>query len=417
MYGPEGDVMNRENNLAAYGFDRWGHYMFPSIHRLREGHLLVRVYVGGDGDGRYTKAHEYLNYLSNPSGKEWQHLATLDQGAGRPISDIATLLSNGEEIRFQSREVSVDAGVIKAHAGNYYRLGDLPLKARSIPLFTRKSKQEFWTETSAQWDPQTLLLGTAEEVTEGGRTRPVIRFNLSGPPPITHGFLRSDPWAAGLLVERADGSILVTLDADPRLRPMSDLGADGSFVPQPENYVWKSMDRGRTWTFAASIPASVYGTFFQTRRAHLEPRFSNGDWLAFYRTGGMYCSGGGPLLMRRSSDEGKNWSEAKPIRPCSAGIVTGLMLANGVAVRAYGRPRVFLMFSADGRGENWGNDITLVKPWKNSFEEKSCCNPNFVATGPDRFVFVYSRFDTLDPWGKPRQAVIAQEFVVAKKIK
>lgn len=136
--------------------------------------------------------------------------------------------------------------------------------------------------------------------------------------------------------------------------------------------------------------------------------------MAIYRTRGIY-SGNGPMFLRRSTDQGRTWSEAKATRPCSSGIMPGLMLESGIAVRAYGRPGVYLMFCGDGKGELWGNDVTLIKPWQSQNDALSYNNPHMAATGPDRFVFVYSKFDSPDPWGHPRQAVIAQEFVVSSK--
>ncbi|MDA0660612.1 MAG: hypothetical protein O3C60_17530, partial [Planctomycetota bacterium] len=152
----------------------------------------------------------------------------------------------------------------------------------------------------------------------------------------------------------------------------------------------------------------------QNWRAHLEPRFSDGTWVAIYRTRGIYA-GNGPMFIRRSTDQGKTWSDAQATRPCSSGSMPGLMLENGIAVRAYGRPGVFLMFCGDGKGELWGNDVTLIKPWKSQNDALSCNNPHMTATGPDRFVLVYSKFDMPDPWGQPRQAVVVQEFVVSQK--
>jgi hypothetical protein len=93
----------------------------------------------------------------------------------------------------------------------------------------------------------------------------------------------------------------------------------------------------------------------------------------------------------------------------------GIVLKNGVAVLSYQRPGVFLTFCGDGLGERWGNDVTLVKAWRHQRNENSCCNGSFVVTGPDRFIYAYSKWDVPDPWGQPRQAVIAQEFVVSKK--
>ena len=415
MFGPEGTITDREHNISKLGYDRWGHYMFPSIHSLRNGHMLVRVYVGGDSDSRYQKAHEYLNYISDDGGNSWRHFAAYDHDQERLVTEIGLKLSNNEEIRFRNRIITFDAAKTKPRHKNYYRLGDLPRDLQWIPLLSRKEGAQQWTEERAYWDPDSLLFGREKTVGEGTGTRTLIEATLPGPTAATKSYLRSDPWSSAMMIELPDKSLVVTPDADANLRPMSDLQPTGVFVPLPENYVWRSRDRGRTWKYAASVPAFIYGKFFQTRRAHLETRFPGGDWIALYRTGGMYCSGGGPLLVRRSKDEGLTWSDPKAIRPCSAGTINGLMLENGIAVRAYGRPGAFLMFCGDGKGELWGSDVVLIQPWRNSMEENSCCNPNLISTGPDRFIIVYSKFDVSDPWGQKRQAIITQEFIVSKR--
>ena len=93
----------------------------------------------------------------------------------------------------------------------------------------------------------------------------------------------------------------------------------------------------------------------------------------------------------------------------------GLVLENGIAVYTYQRPGVFLTFCGDGQGDLWGNDVTLVRPWGNQRDENSCCNSSLLATGPDRFIMAYTKWDVPDPWGQPRQAVLVQEFIVSHK--
>ena len=413
MFGPEGNVEDNEGNVARLGFERFGNYMFPQVHRLRDGRLLVRVYVGAE-DPRYNRPTELLNYLSDDGGKSWQHIACYGDDE-RPLTEIAYRLADGEEIRYRSRTVEIEDASIKpwvtasavryssaggtTSSGDYYRLGDLPREMQWLPMLTRKPGQEAWAEEKAYWDPDTLLLGASREAADGGAASRVRRF-ITLPCP-------------GVGQQHRDGSLTLTMDAGSEIRPMSDLRADGTFAPDSLNYVWRSFDRGRSWTFGAVIPAFASGPWFLNWRAHLESDFADGSWVAFYRTRGLYA-GSGPMFTRRSTDQGKTWSPPQATRPGSSGVMPGLMLANGIAVRAYGRPGVFLMFCGDGKGELWGNDVTLIKPWKTQRDALSCNNPNLVATGPDRFVFVYSRFDMPDPWGQPRLAVVAQEFIVSR---
>ncbi|MBM3803328.1 MAG: exo-alpha-sialidase [Acidimicrobiia bacterium] len=417
MFAPEGKVNDRIESISGIGYERWGHHMFPSIHRLRDGRLLARVYVGGEGasPGRFRSAgpHYTLDYLSEDGGQHWLHFASFHQTESmdmvfntgfddRPRTDIAFRLADGEEIRYQRRFMDFDLGdpQVKPYSGNYYRLGDLPRDKQEIPMLTRKPGEEKWTEGKAFWDPDTLLLSQVVGIKEGERTRLVRRMA---------GLVPSG------LMQLKDGSLVIAPDASDSVRPVSDLRPDGTMDSSTENYILRSFDQGRTWKYTGGVPRFTYQTFFDSVRGHLEPRFSGGAWIALYRTTGIYWSGGGPVIMRRSTDEGKTWSEPMPIRPCSGGTLNGLMLENGIAVRAYGRPGAFLMFSADGKGERWGNDVTVDRPTKGMEGENTDNNGNFVPTGPDRFIYAYSRYDRPDPWGQPRLAVIAQEFVVSKK--
>lgn len=420
MFGPDGSVTDRDGNIAKLGFDRWGHYMFPYVHRLRDGHLLVRVHVGGD-DSRYSfmlpmyakGSDELFNYLSGDGGKNWLHMAVydkIDEATELPITEIAFTLSDGEEIRYRPRMVDFDDSNIRPKSGNYYRLGDLPADLQWFPMLTRRPGTDVWNKEKSHWDPDTLILGSEVDVRDGDKTHKIC---LSLP---TFGYSSSGD---DQLAQLPDGSLTVALDATGNIRPMSGMLTDGTFRTDSLNTIWRSHDRGRSWKYAATIPSfKISGEkyqWFQPRRAYVEPRFADGSWVAMFRTGGIYSSQGGPMFTSRSTDEGKSWSKPRAIRPCSAGTMPGIMLENGIAVRAYGRPGAFLTFCADGRGELWGNDVTLVKPWKSQDDENSCCKPHLAITGPDKFVLAYSKWDVPDFSGKPRLAVIAQEFSVSKK--
>ncbi|MBM3804281.1 MAG: exo-alpha-sialidase [Acidimicrobiia bacterium] len=262
-----------------------------------------------------------------------------------------------------------------------------------MPIFTRKPGQEHWTRETAFWDPDLLI-------------RAEMRGQRQLPSPIHT--------SESHIVHLPDGSLVSTVSRHP---VMADVGPDGA-LKAADHLIWRSFDRGRTWKVDGKVPGSNFLPFWHpgvqaTIRAHLLA-LPNGNWVASFRHGGMYSSGGGPLVVRKSSDQGKTWSAPKAIRVPGVNPL-GLALENGVAVLSYQRPGVFLTFCADGKGDLWSNDVTLVKGWRHQRNENSCANGSFVVTGPDRFIYAYTKWDVPDPWGQPRQAVIAQEFVVSRK--
>ena len=180
--------------------------------------------------------------------------------------------------------------------------------------------------------------------------------------------------------------------------------------------ILRSHDGGRTYEHTADVPQVRWWPFrpdLSSVRAHFL-EFPNGTWVVAYRHNGLYWSGGGPLILSKSTDEGRTWSQPRAIRMPGVNPV-GLVLENGIAVYTYQRPGVFLTFCGDGQGDLWGNDVTLVRPWRNQRDENSCCNSSLLATGPDRFIMAYTKWDVPDPWGQPRQAVLVQEFIVSHK--
>jgi hypothetical protein len=406
MWAPEGKTSDRAGNIAKLGHlgsnfateGRWGQYMFPEVNRLRDGRILVRVSVGGDAN------RNYLNYMSADGGRNWTHFAQYFEGVEMPSRDwSALLLPNGEEIKTGDISNTTDWGEVRISVsdpsiksyGGYYRLGDLPRELQCVPLFRRKPGADVWVEEKAYLDPDLLVKDCL-------------------PNPIS----ASDCRGSAVL---PDGSIMSN---SLKLHVMSCLRPDGTFDPAypskcTKHHFLRSYDGGRTWRVAVDIPGSNFLPFWFTGVKSATVRacinvFPNGNWVAAFRHGGMYWSGGGPLVIRKSSDQGTTWSEPKAIRMPGVNPL-GVVLENGIGVFAYQRPGVFLTFCGDGKGDLWGNDVTLVKPWRHARNENSCCNGCFLATGPDRFMFVYTKWDVPDPWGQPRHAVIAQEFIVSKK--
>lgn len=397
LWAPEGktaDVAGEKfrlrhlgGSIAAEG--RWGQYMFPQISKLRNGMLVIQVYVGGDGPG----GRNYLYYVSDDQGRNWRHFTVYDDTAERPANEIALRLADGEELRgpldrdYQTIDVS---GLNLRSYGGMYRLGDLPKEKQGVTIYTRKPGKHEWTREIATWDPDLL-----------------VKDKLPSPIQTSEAHI----------IHLRDGSLVTAVWRQP---VMSDVRPDGTLNKEDEQHqIWRSFDRGRTWKCAGTIPRLRWCPDYPhppadpTVRAHLMA-FPNGKWVAAYRSQGLHYSPGGPLIISSTADEGKTWSKPRAIRLPGCNPL-GVVLGNGIAVLSYQRPGVFLTFCGDGQGNLWGNDVTLVKPWRHQRNENSCCNGSFVVTGPDRFIYAYTKWDMPDPWGQHRQAVIAQEFVVSNK--
>ena len=88
-----------------------------------------------------------------------------------------------------------------------------------------------------------------------------------------------------------------------------------------------------------------------------------------------------------------------------------LRLTNGVIVLSSGRPGVQLRFCADGRGKTWTKPYELL-PFGDGKETVSCGYTALLATGPDRFLIIYSDFKHPIPAGEIRKAIKVCEITV-----
>ena len=91
--------------------------------------------------------------------------------------------------------------------------------------------------------------------------------------------------------------------------------------------------------------------------------------------------------------------------------IYGNLEANGVVVLSSGRPGVQLRFCAEGRGTAWSEPLELL-PYANEKEEVSCGYTSLLATGPDRFLIIYSDFKYPTPAGALRKAIKVCEVTV-----
>ena len=91
-----------------------------------------------------------------------------------------------------------------------------------------------------------------------------------------------------------------------------------------------------------------------------------------------------------------------------------LQLENGVLVLSSGRPGVQLRFSNDGNGKVCTNPFELL-PYESYKKYVSCGYTGLLATGPDRFLIVFSDFNYLNEEKKVRKAIKVKEVIVIPK--
>jgi hypothetical protein len=263
-----------------------------------------------------------------------------------------------------------------------YRLSELPPEVQGVCLSRiAKGQTKAVSERAVLDDPQAL------------------RYSLYDLFPIV--------WWGDLRVAR-DGSVIAGIYPGYRLRD------DGSVDPKGGAFFYRSTDAGRSWKIQGRIPyqpdlaADPRGG---ERMGYTEPAFeilADGRFLCVART--TDGIGNGPMYASRSQDLGRTWSRPEVI--ARSGVLPRLLrLANGVIVLSSGRPGVQLRFCADGGGKTWTEPLELL-PYAREKEQVSCGYTSLLATGPDRFLIIYSDFKYPTPAGKLRKAIEVCEVIV-----
>jgi len=227
----------------------------------------------------------------------------------------------------------------------------------------------------------------------------LLRYSLFGLLPVV--------WWGDLRLA-ADGSIIAGMYPGYTLSPTGakNLRMNVSF--------YRSTDEGHSWKLQGRIyyqPDAKTDPLAAKRAGYTEPAFeilADGTFLCVLRT--TDGAGNGPLYTSRSQDQGVTWS--KPEAITNTGVLPRLLrLSNGVIVLSAGRPGVQLRFNTDGQGKRWTEPFELL-PYKDSTDQVTCGLTGLLATGPNRFLVVYS--DLKHPEGNElRKAIIAREVIVA----
>jgi len=366
--------------------EKWGFFQFPKLVRWEDGTLAAGWHLAADSIVSYG-SETSGSAVSRDGGKTWT-----SSGGERGVTGL--LLPNGDRIRvltpkaiktteLRLPEPAGEAGDTYSKAKQtLYRLSELPPEVQGVCLSRIANGQtKAVPERAVLDDPQAL------------------RYSLQGLFPIV--------WWGDLRVAR-DGSVVAGIYPGFLLRE------DDTVDPKCGVFFYHSIDAGRSWTIQGRIPyqpdlaADPRGA---ERMGFTEPAFevlADGTFYCVART--TDGIGNGPMYASRSRDMGRTWSRPEVIAP--SGVLPHLLrLGNGVLVLSSGRPGVQLRFCADGRGERWTGPVELL-PYAHEKDQVSCGYTSLLATGPDRFLIIYSDFKHPTPGGELRKAIKVREVTV-----
>jgi hypothetical protein len=162
------------------------------------------------------------------------------------------------------------------------------------------------------------------------------------------------PFDKGKIVALPNGDLLATM--------YGDLRGDSQY----RTMIVRSTDRGRSWTYHASVayqPDDPDPHFVGGFCGFCEPSLAllaNGQLLCVMRTQGTEIPNEyRPIYASWSGDLGKTWSKPEPTTPHLINISPTLaVLDNGVVVCQYGRPGFHVVFSTD-HGHTWRDRVSF----------------------------------------------------------
>jgi hypothetical protein len=366
--------------------EKWGFFQFPSIYRSVDSTLVAKWNMASDAITSY--GHRGDGYaVSKDGGKSWSQL----QGTA-PIGG-GLVLSNKDEIKiYTPPALGIDtlhlpkpiANVPTGRKFTFYRLSELPPSLQGVYIQRLHKGEKQWSiEHDSLYDPD------------------VARYSESGLFPVV--------WWGDMQIAE-DGSAIAGTYPGFKIANNNKVSPSGVFF-------YRSTDEGHTWNVQGRIryEPDVRLDPNGNKRVVLgftEPAFailSNGTFLCVMRTTDRLNS---PMYLSHSNDRGVTWSKPRPFT--QNGVLPRLLqLSNGVIVLSSGRPGVQLRFCLDGKGEKWTDPFDML-PYKKGEDAVSCGYTGIVATGPDRFLLIYSDFKYANKENEIRKAIKVREVVVSR---
>lgn len=369
--------------------EKWGFFQFPSIMRRSDGSLAIKWNLNIDAIEAYG-SHQFGSAVSRDGGLSWQAVE-VKEDAG----DV--LLPNGDRINvltpkpIKTEELQLPQPIGRGmdtyarSAYDFYKLHDLPESRQGVFLTRLKKDALDWQgEKATLYDPQ------------------AARYSFRGLFPVLF-------W--GDLHIANDQSLIAGI------YPGFYITENGTVDPKSATFFYRSTDNGHSWKIQGRvlyIPDTNVDSVANKRMGFTEPAFeimADGSFMSVVRT--TDGQGNGPMYESRSTDLGKTWTRPEVIAP--SGVLPRLLrLANGVTVLSSGRPGVQLRFSTDKNKGKWSDPFELL-PYKEQKEQVSCGYTGLIATGPDRFLIVYSDFKFENEAKEIRKAIKVREVILSVK--
>ena len=364
--------------------ESWGFFQFPTIYRTQDSILVASWSMAPDAVGSYGQGGS--GFAVSRDGKKWSPSENPPVGGG-------LLLPSGDRIKTYTPKAIATGDLtlpipVVANQGGYglYKLSELPDILQGVYLNRLAKGGTSWTyEHEVLDDPL------------------AVRYTVSGLFPVV--------WWGDMHIA-SDGSIIAGI------YPGFYINDKGSVDPSGVLF-YRSTNEGRTWKIQGRLPYEPDLTTDPKGDKRLafgftEPAFEilpDGSFLCVMRTTDSFLTNS-PMYVSRSTDLGVTWT--KPVTFTSAGVLPRLLqLDNGVIVLASGRPGVQLRFCTDGKGQKWTDPFEML-PFKNESESAvSCGYAELLATGPDRFLVIYSDFKYHNKENEIRKAIKIREVRVS----
>ena len=379
---------------------RWGFYQFPWLGRTDRGDIVAQCQVADDSHDGAGERQPAPRRVSRDGGVTWGELEKEDRvvTAGR-LGDGSRLTSAAWPKQLVD-ELGIEPVVRGAKSGHYgvafdlYRYQDLPDTLQGVKMTLSPPTGEPETFVAAVDVPGLLVSAYRLTWTSAG--------NVELPGYVKGLSLGVEGTA---FLELPDGTFLYALNA-------TCMAGNGT-VTTAQMYLLASEDRGRTWKVRAPIAVmpdrAPLGLYEQTLT-----RTGDGTLICVMRTelgGGLEVKR--DLWINTSNDDGHTWN--KPWVLNVFGVEPELLtLDNGVTVVSYGRPGVALRFCGDAKGVAWSDPYFVRLSGGSAGADTSCGYTKLLATGPDRFLIIYSDFFHRDDEWVLHKAIKVREVRVGR---